>query len=488
MSLFHLPVELVMLIFDQIAVSRTISRVMRIRLVNAQFKQFIDNSVFRFRLLSTFDRDHYFLKSTRRLSVRDCFPYIHSYLMYQVLRAQPSISPHLRRVYLAARALGELERLDSLMRLAISVYVYPLLGESTAKPEDLGECDDADVEADVFVAAVYLGRKDYIAPRMTANNLPCHEHPNANLVYSTIFGSAFAAATMQGNVEMIKLLLLCTPQYRDAGTLPDRILDDMLIDNSCHINETSTYNRQALLDFVLDMISNESKSGKKMRSQPFILALRHALFPNQFERAAALMPSSYLMDSEDLLITNVEQGNVDMVRYWLDKGVSPNIDPWDSTPLIKAIKGSNDTIIRMLLDSGSDLSYKTRYKNNALMTAVWKGRIAIANILLDRGVNPNEGYPPPIVIAIFKENLSMFRLLRDHGARLDTPDTGGLAMAIADSHGLSSMQTILMHEGVSQDVIRPSRAGSCWTYDSLWVGYTRRENEQRRPKLKLWRR
>ncbi|RYC63906.1 hypothetical protein CHU98_g2311 [Xylaria longipes] len=292
--------------------------------------------------------------------------------MYQALREQPAVTHRLGRLRLAAQALngpdGELECLDSLMRLAISVHVYPLLWESAVKPEDLDGCDNADMEADAFVAAVYLGRKDYVVLQIAANNLPCHEHPDGNSVHSTIFGSALAAAAMQGNLEMIKLLLLGIPQYRNAGTLPDRILDDMLIDNSRHIDQGNTRNSESVFDFVLDTIQiNKSKSGdKEAHSQSLTLASRRASFPNQFERAAALMPPSYhgrLMDSEDLLMTNVEHGKVEMVRYWLDKGVSPNIDPWDSTPLIKAIMSAsaNDTIIKMLLNSNSNASYKTRY-------------------------------------------------------------------------------------------------------------------------------
>ncbi|KAI0458964.1 hypothetical protein F5B21DRAFT_458422 [Xylaria acuta] len=89
----------------------------------------------------------------------------------------------------------------------------------------------------------------------------------------------------------------------------------------------------------------------------------------------------------------------------------------------------------------------------------------LGRILLDRGVNPNVGHPPPVVLAIFKEHLNMFQILRDYGARLDTPETGGLAMALADVHGLSSMQDVLVHEGVSRDVIPDfdlSREAKSW--------------------------
>lgn len=62
-------------------------------------------------------------------------------------------------------------------------------------------------------------------------------------------------------------------------------------------------------------------------------------------------------------------------------------------------------------------------------------------------------HPPPIVIAVFKENSGMFRLLRENGARLDTPETGGWAMALARSHEFCSMIDLLVREGVGKDVV-----------------------------------
>ncbi|KAI3343386.1 ankyrin [Ustulina deusta] len=444
------------------------------------FRYFIDDSIFRLRLLSAFARCTDFTEPLTRSPARQSVPYLHSYLMYQALREQPTPTSRLGRIRLAARAIdgpdSELTYLSSLVCLAITANVYPLLWKPTIKPDDSDGCDNANTEADFFVAAAYLGRKDHIA-HLIAKGVPYCRNPDGLSFDSQVFGSALSAASMQGNLEMIKLLLLCTPQYCNAGTLPVLVAHRMLIVNSAYSDRANTCNQQAVFNFVLDTILVEwFKSGDEaMHSRPLAIVLGCASCPNDFERAALLLPPFYhdrAMDVKGQLMMNVQDGKVEMVRYLLNKGVSPNIEDLYSTPIIRAIKGGNDTILRMLLDSNADPTYKTLDRNNALMTAVWKGRVAVANILLDRGVDPNEGYPPPIVLAVFKEHLNMFRLLRDHGARLDTPETGGLAMMVAGVHGLSSMQDVLVHEGVRRDVILdddPAWASQHWAYNSLWL-------------------
>lgn len=69
---------------------------------------------------------------------------------------------------------------------------------------------------------------------------------------------------------------------------------------------------------------------------------------------------------------------------------------------------SNITILRMLLVSDPDAVFENSSHTSALITAESRGRIHIAMILLERGANPNDGFPPPI---------EMFQLLRHYGAR-----------------------------------------------------------------------
>lgn len=162
-----------------------------------------------------------------------------------------------------------------------------------------------------------------------------------------------------------------------------------------------------MFNFVLDtiLIARSESGDEIVHSRPLEAALGAASSLNNFERAVALLPPFYhdhFKDLEGPLMRNVEDGKVEMVRYLLNKGVSPNIDRLDSTPVTRAIMGGNDTIVRMLLDSDADPTYQTRHRNNALMTAVWQGRVAMASTLLDCGVDPNDGNPPPVVLAVFK--------------------------------------------------------------------------------------
>ena len=73
------------------------------------------------------------------------------------------------------------------------------------------------------------------------------------------------------------------------------------------------------------------------------------------------------------------------------------------------------------------------------MAAVHRGNLALVGMLINHGQNINEGCPPPIVIAVLKEDLQMFRFLREKGAVIDTPETGPWAMTFAEAFGLDSM-------------------------------------------------
>lgn len=473
----------------------------------AQFKHFIDSSIFRLRFLGTLagcrdsplspyisrytkDREdeaapyseRFFCKYSAPMTptaARELLPYIHSYLMYQVLRERPTATSSLGRIRLAAQALdgpdGGLECLSSLVCLAIAEDIHPLIWDSTAKSEHLD--NDASTDADVFVAAAYLGRKDYVAHQI-AKGIPSCEDPYLDPSYrSVVFGSAMNAATIQANLEIIKLLLLRTPQYCNTGTLPHKVLHRMLEKNNAHNHRENTPDREAVFDFVLDTIQTDPPTPSHERAQrlPLETALAASSSLENFERVAALLPplEDRHHNLQDLLVWNVAGGNVEMVRCLLNMGVVPKIDLRNLTPIIRAVKDHNYTIVKMLLDFDMDTDSDWRGYSGAfdvlhrngpsiyprtdpLTIAVSCGRLATARLLLDGGMNPNLSYLPPIIMAVIKEHLGMFQLLRDYGASLGKRDSGmnigRLAMMHACLHRLSSMQDILAHEGIRRDV------------------------------------
>ncbi|KAI0505855.1 ankyrin repeat-containing domain protein [Xylaria bambusicola] len=458
MPLFHLPVEIVELVFDEIVISHNFVRVMRTRLVNSQFKRFIDSSIFRLGILCDQLNTNDYSLQLGMCSPRESLPYIHSYVMYRVLREQPTAATCLGRIRHAGQVLGgsddDLECLSSLVSLALAcnkratvVNAYSALG---------------DTGVDVFVAAAYLGRKDYVSSKLITKNIASGGRFSLKSIHSKVFGSPLRAATVQGNLEMIKLLL----SHDSPGNILGTNSASLLHGNSSHKERGNTCDHEPVFNFIFDMmLRSRAHFGDR---PPFVWALgdalSHAATPKSFERALALLPPSLGSSTEKLqaaLLRSVKNGKIMMVGHLLNKGVSPNLDDTYPTPLMEAIRNGDDLIFKMLLDFGADPAPQTmllnrgpgsaQQMNSPLMTAVWLGRLAMAKTLLDRGVDPNDGYPAPIVLALYKERLDIFRLLKDHGARLDKLETGTFAMLIAERHGLSSMQDVLFREGVSSE-------------------------------------
>lgn len=120
--------------------------------------------------------------------------------------------------------------------------------------------------------------------------------------------------------------------------------------------------------------------------------------------------------------------------------------------MLNAVRGGGDIITRILLDAGADPNWCSPH-DTVLIEAAQKRNVGLAKLLVDYGADVNFGSPSPIVIAVVKEHVDMLRLFREHGARLDTPESGGWAMAAAKSHGLCSMVELLVSEGVDEDSV-----------------------------------
>ncbi|KAH8881148.1 hypothetical protein GQ53DRAFT_812868 [Thozetella sp. PMI_491] len=116
--------------------------------------------------------------------------------------------------------------------------------------------------------------------------------------------------------------------------------------------------------------------------------------------------------------------------------------------LLQAVQNNDEAVAEILLDAGADPNWYPPTLT-PLLVAAKQGNIALAKMLLDHGATPDEGQPPPIVAAVWKEHPEMFYLLRAYGARLDTPETGAWAMTVAMANSLDSMVDLLVRESVS---------------------------------------
>ncbi|KAK7752289.1 hypothetical protein SLS62_005825 [Diatrype stigma] len=466
MQLFDLPPELVHKVFQSIVLSRDLTRVMRMRFVNRHFKEYIDAAILALRLLSNVT------DSARQLGQRlwpawdsneDWVSYVYNYLASQALEEGPNESS-LGRVYRVAQALceqdGDTKRetlqahLKSLVRLAARDTAWFFVGSPTST---MNNYTDPELKADICVAAIYLGRKSYVEQSIAQSIM--HRPINGSAhVPSRLFGDAFGVAMLQGDLDMIKLVLSRTGEYTEGGTIAT--LSQLKV-----LTSTSDHGHRAAFDFAFDMEPfNSPTEGQSRVTYRTTSTLENVLsstrWPAVYDRVAEILgPRSEPFDKpeknlSDGLDRSAAKGRLEMVRHFLDKGVSPDAKfDRDHQPLLSAIRGGDARIVSMLLDAGADPNLHLPAPHTSLTEAAWKRNVALAKLLLDRGADVDKGRPAPVVVAVFKEDLGMFRLLREHGARLDTPETGGSAMALAKLHGLSSMVELLVGEGVGEDVV-----------------------------------
>ena len=99
------------------------------------------------------------------------------------------------------------------------------------------------------------------------------------------------------------------------------------------------------------------------------------------------------------------------------------------TPLMEAVSNGDEEKVNDLLSSGADLEEMDSEQTTALHYAVYGENIAIAQILLEAGANPNtsDNYSNTLTAALEYENYEMAALLYEYGADPKTVDPQGLS-------------------------------------------------------------
>ncbi|KAI1352286.1 ankyrin repeat-containing domain protein [Xylaria sp. FL0043] len=464
--LFDLPPELTELIFDYIFFSRGLVRAIRLRRVNSQFKHFIDETLFRIGLHDICETGRScFFPEVMSPHQRASLSYLNSHLMRHVLKHHvleeelDHILEPLGRIRHVARTLcggeDDLTCLSSLLCLCSKVRLQFPPFKYDRRP--FHNPFKPMIERDIFVANAYLGRKkkciEFMSSIEDPKDIPCCARSEP----FEIFGNALDAVTLQGNLEMIKLLISQCP--KSCGSPYWASLPRILRINSAEAHQGDIDDRQAIYDFVFEKIQSSSahEIPKSEREKTLRSALYSALEPKSFERVFPLVDSGP-ETLQRILGMNVRQGRIEMVRHLLKRGVSPNPNGALREPIMDAVWSGHDGILSMLLDYKANPNHtKEDRATNVLMAAVWQDRVPTVKILLDRGANPNEGHPAPLVLAVYKENIDMYQLLRKRGAKISKGLVGLLAMEVTYLHGLSSMRDILVKDGVCRD--RPGRPG-----------------------------
>ncbi|XP_019376269.1 PREDICTED: kinase D-interacting substrate of 220 kDa isoform X2 [Gavialis gangeticus] len=130
------------------------------------------------------------------------------------------------------------------------------------------------------------------------------------------------------------------------------------------------------------------------------------------------------------LMLAAEQGNLEIVQELLKKGANCNLEDSDNwTALISASKEGHVDIVAELLNCNVNLEHRDMGGWTALMWASYKGRTEVAELLLEKGSNPNitglQYSVYPVIWAAGRGHSDIVRLLLQHGAKVNCSDKYG---------------------------------------------------------------
>ncbi|KAI0810439.1 ankyrin repeat-containing domain protein [Xylaria sp. FL0064] len=455
MQLLDLPQELVIAIFEAITLTRSLVRLLRLRLVSRHFKFFVEHVIIYARpfpqlMLDTLDKSRH---------AGPPHPFYLELLARRTAAArQPSCS--LGRIRHAAVVLCEMagdtghEALvgthKSLCHLSCSYRVSRRFNERLFSPKfGLAAASSDSLEADLCVAAIYLGRRAHVE-NLIAQGWRFCDWKSEKDVRSGVFGSAFAAATLQGDVPMMRLLLSSNRNYSEdiPYYLREQILDNAAMYGYRDAFDFAIDNGPFGVDeWTLEVFDERDRIRRATISTPIVDNYRRGI---SILTDIGIPEPEYLPEKSELLYYSALTGRVDMVRYFLDTGTLRDLRKSRLTkPLCWAVMSGKLDMVSLLLQHGTDPNL-CAHSQTPLEVAVTFASTSIARLLLEFGAKPNLGKSAPIFLAVLKEDATMFRLLLEYGARLDNRGTGARAMAVAQLLGFESMIDMLAEEGVER--------------------------------------
>jgi serine/threonine protein kinase len=133
--------------------------------------------------------------------------------------------------------------------------------------------------------------------------------------------------------------------------------------------------------------------------------------------------------TEEEFFDFVEKGDINMVKKYLDAGMSANIkdnDGW--TALMIAAENGHTEIVKLLLENGADVNAKDIIGWTALMIAAKNGRTKTAQLLLEKGADVNakdNGNWTALIYAANNNHTQTVKLLLEKGADVNVKANGG---------------------------------------------------------------
>lgn len=139
---------------------------------------------------------------------------------------------------------------------------------------------------------------------------------------------------------------------------------------------------------------------------------------------------------------------VDLLRRGMDINTS---DEQGNTLLMIAVRTSNKELVKFLLENRANALKRNRYGDTALMLAALQGHVDIAEMMLERKVDPNQSGWAPLHYAAFENHARIIALLLTAGADINArAPNGWTALMLAAQRG--HLESVRMLVGANADM------------------------------------
>ena len=148
------------------------------------------------------------------------------------------------------------------------------------------------------------------------------------------------------------------------------------------------------------------------------------------------------------LMEAADEGHMDIVKLLLDKGAEVNAATRDGyTPLMVAVDEGYGEIAKLLMEKGAKVDAKTKHGWDVFMEAIDEGHIEIVRMLIDKGADVNQvsGHHTPLMEAIDEGHMDIAKLLIENGADPNRTNNDGYTplMEAADASNPEAVRLLL---------------------------------------------
>lgn len=135
---------------------------------------------------------------------------------------------------------------------------------------------------------------------------------------------------------------------------------------------------------------------------------------------------------DDNFVLTVESGDVEMAGLFLEAGFSPSLTDSRGVPLLSiAVRGQYVDLAKMLISAGAEIDRLSGDRHySPLMDAAQKGDLAMVELLLENGANPNltsKDGQTALIVCAGRGDYAMAAVLVRYGADPEIKDQLGMS-------------------------------------------------------------